>query len=76
MDGKIEEVKTISVELKMFDYLANDSDYVSVTEWANGEGWDIYVGDTHVGLTVGQLNAINVLTKALDNNFNIIKNGD
>lgn len=75
MDGKIEKVKTISVELKVFDYLARDSDYISVTEWSNGEGWDIYVGDNHIGLTVGQLRAINVLTSAIDCNFNISNNG-
>ena len=75
MDGKIEKVKTIGVELKVFDYLAKDSDYISVTEWSNGEGWDIYVGDNHIGLTVGQLKAINVLTSALDYNFNISNNG-
>lgn len=75
MDGKIENVKTISVELKMFDYLAKDSDYISVTEWSNGEGWDIYIGDNHIGLTMGELQAINVLTSAVDCNFNIIKNG-
>lgn len=75
MDGKIENVKTISVELKMFDYLAKDSDYISVTEWSNGEGWDIYIGDNHIGLTMGELQAINVLTSAIDCNFNIVKNG-
>ena len=75
MDGKIEKVKTIGVELKVFDYLAKDSDYISVTEWSNCEGWDIYVGDNHIGLTVGQLKAINVLTSALDCNFNISNNG-
>ncbi len=75
MDGKIEKVKTIGVELKVFDYLAKDSDYISVTEWSNGEGWDIYIGDNHIGLTVGQLGAINVLTSALDCNFNISNNG-
>lgn len=75
MDGKIEKVKTISVELKVFDYLAKDYDYITVTEWNNGEGWDIYVGDNHIGLTTGQLNAINILTNALDCNFNISSNG-
>ena len=75
MDGKIENLKTIGVELKLFDYLAKDSDYISVTEWGNGEGWDIYIGDNHIGLTMGQLQAINVLTSAIDYNFNIVKNG-
>lgn len=75
MDGKIEKVKTIGVELKVFDYMAKDSDYISVTEWSNGEGWDIYIEDNHIGLTVGQLRAINVLTSAIDCNFNISNNG-
>lgn len=75
MDGKIEQVRTIGVELKLFDYMAKDSDYISVTEWSNGEGWDIYLSDTNIALTIGQLKAINILTKALDCNFNIVKNG-
>ena len=75
MDSKIEKVKTISVELKVFDYMAKDSDYISVTEWSNGEGWDIYIGESHIGLTMGQLRAINFLTNALDCNFNISNNG-
>lgn len=75
MDGKIEQVRTIGVELKLFDYMAKDSDYISVTEWSNGEGWDIYLRDTNIALTIGQLKAINILTKALDCNFNIVKNG-
>lgn len=74
MDGKIENLKTIGVELKMFDFLAKDSDYIYVTEWSNGEGWNIYIGESHIGLTLGQLNAINVLTSAIDCNFNISKN--
>lgn len=75
MEGKIEQVRTIGVELKLFDYMAKDSDYISVTEWSNGEGWDIYLRDTNIALTIGQLKAINILTKALDCNFNIVKNG-
>ena len=75
MEGKIEQVRTIGVELKLFDYMAKDSDYISITEWSNGEGWDIYLRDTNIALTIGQLKAINILTKALDCNFNIVKNG-
>ena len=75
MEGKIEQVRTIGVELKLFDYMAKDSDFISVTEWSNGEGWDIYLRDTNIALTIGQLKAINILTKALDCNFNIVKNG-
>lgn len=66
------EVKSLNIPLKGFT-LGND--YLTVTEWSNGEGWDIYVGDNHIGLTVGQLRAINVLTSAIDCNFNISNNG-
>ena len=34
--------------------------------WHNGEGWDIYINDTHISLTSGQLDAINYLIKSLD----------
>lgn len=71
MDGKIENVKTISVELKVFDYLAKDSDYISVTEWGNGEGYDININDRQFCLSHGELAAINTLISAIDYNFNI-----
>lgn len=35
---EINITKEISSRLKTFDYLAKDSDYISVTEWSNGEG--------------------------------------
>ena len=73
--NKIENLKSITCDLKVFDYLAKDYDYITVTEWPNGEGWDIYIGESHIGLTMGQLQAINVLTSAIDCNFNIVKNG-
>ena len=70
MDGKIERVKTISVELKVFDYSAKDSDYISVTEWSNGEGWDITIGNRLFSLHSGELVAINYLTTMLDYDYN------
>ena len=39
-----QEVRSISVEAKVFgDYIV-----VSATEWANGDGWDVSVGDKPV----------------------------
>lgn len=71
---KIEKVKTIECKLNAFDLLAKDSDYITVTEWANGEGFDVDINDKKFGLTYGQLKAINILSSALDYNFNIAIN--
>jgi hypothetical protein len=44
----------------------SDSDYIEITEWTNGEGWDITINDTkHFSLTDGELDAINYLIKHL-----------
>lgn len=71
MNAKIEKVSSISTKLKVFDYLAKDEDYVTVTEWSNGEGWDIYIGEKHIGITQGELDAINFLTKAIDHHISL-----
>lgn len=62
---EINTTKEISVKLKTFDYLAKDSDYISITEWSNGEGWTINSRDKLFDLTIGELEAINYLTKVL-----------
>lgn len=60
--------KSVNDKLSKYDHLCNkqDEDFIEVTEWTNGEGWDIYVKDRHIQLTYGELEAINYLTKALD----------
>lgn len=65
---KINERKSISDELKKYDHLAKDTDFIEVTEWTNGEGWDIWLNDRLMSLTYGQLEAINYLIKFLDYN--------
>lgn len=62
------ERKAVSDKLKKYDHLAKDLDFIGVTEWANGEGWDIYLNDKLIPLTYGQLEAINYLVKTLDYN--------
>lgn len=69
---KIEDRKSVSDYLHKHDYLSNrdDGDMIEVTEWSNGEGWDINLltkKDPQLfHLTRGQLDAINYLTKALE----------
>lgn len=62
------ERKAVSDKLKKYDHLANDSDFIEVTEWTNGEGWDISLNDRLISLTYGQLEAIKYLVKSLDYN--------
>lgn len=69
--NKIENLKSITCDLKVFDYLAKDYDYITVIEWANGEGYDINIKDKQFCLSRGELDAVNTLVSAIDHNFNI-----
>lgn len=62
--------KSVFADLNVFDYTAKKNNFIQVTEWANGEGWDITINDdTIFSLTQGQLEAINYLSKKLDYEF-------
>lgn len=58
--------KSISEDLVKFDYLAKKDAFIEITEWTNGEGWDITIDDKIFQLTYGELEAINYLTKTLE----------
>ena len=58
--------KSVMANLKDFDHLSKEHDYIEVAQWNNGEGWDIFINERHVSLTYGQLEAINYLTKHLE----------
>ncbi len=58
--------KSVSDDLRKYDHLAKDSDFIEITEWANGEGWDISINENVISLTYGKLEAINYLIKCLD----------
>lgn len=64
--------KSICDNLIKYDYLEPDkSAFIEVTEWTNGEGYDINLGLSNstifntISLTEGQLEAINYLVKSL-----------
>jgi hypothetical protein len=59
------ELNSISDDLIKYDYLAKIDDFIQVTEWANGEGYDISINDRIFNLTSGQLDAINYLVQTL-----------
>lgn len=48
-------------ELKNYCHLSKPHEYMEVCEWANGEGFDVAIGDTHFQLTWGQFNLLQVL---------------
>lgn len=72
--SKIERLRSITAKTKTFDYIAKESDYISVTEWSNGEGWDISLNDKMISISRGMLDAINFLTTAVDRSINIEEN--
>ena len=48
-------------ELKNYDHLAKDNDFMEVTEWFNGEGFDVTTGDKQFHLTWGEFEALQAL---------------
>lgn len=69
--NKIERLRSITTKMKMFDLTSKDSDYITVTEWSNGEGWDICINDNVIQISRGELEAINFLTTAVDRSINV-----
>jgi hypothetical protein len=65
---EILERKSISDKLRKYDHLAKEDDFIEVTEWGNGEGWDITLNEQVISLTWGQLDAIDYLIKHLQYN--------
>lgn len=74
-DIKVENRKSAFVELR--DYCTfsmgdrkEKGDYLEVTEWSNGEGYDIHIsdvnGDRHILLTWGQYDALKSCVKAIN----------
>lgn len=61
--------KSINDKLRKYTYSRNDNDYIEVTEWVNGEGYDISIStensDKIFSLSDGELDAINYLINTL-----------
>lgn len=62
---KIVELKETSTELSPYCHFARPENYISVTEWSNGEGKDIRIscveGEKRISLTHGEFQALEVL---------------
>lgn len=60
------ERKSINDKLYKYCYISDKDKAIEITEWVNGEGWDICIGDERIfSLSYGELDAINFLTNAL-----------
>ena len=57
--------KSVNDRLRKYDFMAKKDDFVEVTQWANGEGYDITIEDRKMSLTDGELDAINYLVQTL-----------
>jgi len=62
--------QAVFCELKDYCVFSNEHDYVEVTKWTNGEGYDINVsakgGDFTISLTHGQFSLVKKLIKSLE----------
>lgn len=58
---KIEKVSQITDSLKKYTYSGKESDYITLTKWANGEGYDIDINGKLITLSDSELDAINYL---------------
>lgn len=57
--------------LKKYDFLAGEEDYIEVCEWKNGDGFDVDISSklsTRFQLTWGEYKALKKLVKKLDMN--------
>ena len=55
------KVNQITDDLKKYTYSGKESDYITLTEWANGEGYDIDINGKLITLSDSELDAINYL---------------
>lgn len=58
-------LKSVSDDLNNYSYVAKEGDYITITEWSNGEGWDIDLNGKLIQLHDTELEAINYLTQVL-----------
>lgn len=59
--------KSVMINLNKISPMYKDTDFIELTEWSNGEGWDINISDKKIfNLHYDELTAINFLSKYLD----------
>lgn len=58
---EVTKVSQITDNLKKYTYRGKDSDYITLTEWANVDGYDIDINGKLISLSDNELEAINYL---------------
>jgi len=48
-------------ELKKYDHMAKEHDFMEYCEWHNGEGFDFTINERHFSLTWGEFEALTAL---------------
>lgn len=66
--------KALTVNLKSCTYNAKEDKWLDITEWQNGEGFDIHIFDNNnahqfISLNTEELDAIEYLIKSLQTNI-------
>ena len=61
----VSQRKAIFANLKPYCHFAQQDDYIEVTEWSNGEGYDVTIhnvdGIKNISLTFGEFQALTTL---------------
>lgn len=63
------KLDTAFATLKQFDYFAKPNDFIEVSLWRNGEGFDVHLSshaEQTIKLTWGEFKALKKLLKELD----------
>lgn len=58
---EVTKVSQITDSLKKYTYSGKDSDYITLTRWANEDGYDIDINGKLIALSDNELDAINYL---------------
>ena len=62
---KFEKRNSINDKTKKYCHLRDEHSFIEITEWTNGEGFDVTIDERMFNLTYGELDAIVFLSKAL-----------
>ena len=67
---ELKKRNSVFTELKPFCYMSVDNDFIEVTEWTNGEGFDITIsnksGEKLTSMTHGEYKALKKVIKFLN----------
>ena len=58
---EVTKVSQITDDLKKYTYSGKESDYITLTRWANEDGYDIDINGKLISLSDNELEAINYL---------------